>query len=96
MAPFLLFRMILGYGSITVCSFLIFCISLTHKRGTPYTGWKYTMIKLWCKISARLTFYGVGILWFEEEKIDLDYKQYLGPDWKDNKDAKPSTIISNH
>ena len=54
------------------------------------------MIKLWCKISARLTFYGVGILWFEEEKIDLDYKQYLGPDWKDNKDAKPSTIISNH
>lgn len=28
--------------------------------------------------------------------MEFDYKKYLGPDWKPNKNLKPSTIISNH
>jgi hypothetical protein len=39
---------------------------------------------------------GAGIFYINEEKVDLDYKKYLGPDWKANKNAKAGTIISNH
>lgn len=86
----------MGYGSLAVISIIIFFLSLTHKKGTPYTGWKYTVISIITKIAARMNLLGAGFIWIETETIEYDYKKYLGPDWKENKNLMPGTIISNH
>jgi hypothetical protein len=77
----------MGYGSIALTAIGIFFLSLNHKSGTAYTGWKFTLIKFMCYCSARLTLLAVGIFYIDEEKVDFDYKKYLGPDWKENKNA---------
>jgi len=96
LAPTLIFRLLIGYGGIACVSILIFFISLTHKRGTPYTGWKFSLISTACTISARITLAGVGIFKINEQKVDIDYKKYLGPDWKPDPKGFAGTIISNH
>jgi len=37
-----------------------------------------------------------GILRWETEYIEYDYKKYLGPDWKYDPNKKPTMIIGNH
>lgn len=36
-----------------------------------------------------------GMLWYTLKNEEVDYKKYLGPDWKPT-DRKPSTIVCNH
>jgi len=96
LAPTLLARMILGYGSIALCSCSIFLLSLTQKKDTPYTGWRFKLISIWTSVSARLTLLASGIFYINEENVDFDYKKYLGPDWKADKNAKPGSVICNH
>ena len=36
-----------------------------------------------------------GIYFFRHKKLDVDYKKYLGPEWKPT-NRIPSTIVSNH
>lgn len=60
-APGLIIRLIAAYGGIAVVSVIIFFISLTHKRGTPYKGWKLDLIAFMCSVSARITLYSVGV-----------------------------------
>lgn len=92
----LFIRMICGYGALALCSVCIFFLSFTHKKGTPYTGWKFSLISVWCSMAARINLLCVGIWYIHNEDVDYDYKKYLGPDWKADKNKKPGTIITNH
>ena len=74
MAPLLTTRLLMGYGSLAVISILIFFLSLTHEKGTPYTGWKFTVISIMCKTAARMNLLCAGFVWIEEETIEYDYK----------------------
>ena len=44
----------------------------------------------------RVILIAVGILSFETEYIDYDYKKYLGPEWKDDKNKIGTVVIGNH
>ena len=37
-----------------------------------------------------------GVVWVTVEDVDYDYRPYLGPDWKNDKSLKPSTLVGNH
>ena len=95
MAPTIFIRLILAYGSIAVVSIIIFCISISHKRGEPYSGWKYSLIEFSCRWCARTVMFMVSVLWIDEVKINYDYKKYLGEDWEPT-NQKPGSIVSNH
>jgi len=79
-----------------LCSLSIYLLGLTHKKDTPYTGWKFRLISIWCSCAARMVLLSSGILYINEENVDFDYKKYLGPDWKADKNAKPGSVICNH
>lgn len=93
--PLIFIKLISAYGSIAVVSILIFFLSLTHKRGEPYSGWKYSLIEKSCSWCARNVLFMVSVFWIDEVKVDYNYSKYLGPDWKPSKKL-PSTIVSNH
>ena len=94
--PLLFTRMICGYGGLAICSICIWFLSLTHKAETPYTGWKRKLIASMCSITARICLFNAGMWWINKEEVDFDYKKYLGPEWKADKNKLPGSIISNH
>jgi hypothetical protein len=94
--PILFTRMICGYGALALCSICIWFLSLTHKEGTPYTGWKRWLIEKMCTITARITLFHIGMWWINVDEVNLDYKEYLGPEWKADKNKLPGSIITNH
>lgn len=46
-------------------------------------------------VGGRVNMYVVGILYFETPKVEVDYSEYLGPDWKMTFEGYGS-VISNH
>ena len=54
------------------------------------------LITFFGKLSVRLQAFIAGLVWVDVEYVkDVDYKKWLGPDWKPSF-SNPSTIVSNH
>jgi len=49
-----------------------------------------------CSVSARITLACSGVLFIKEQEVEYDYRKYLGPDWKPDRNLKPGSIITNH
>lgn len=47
------------------------------------------------KFAMRALSFFAGIFYFRHHKSDIDYKKYLGPEWKPS-DRIPSTYVGNH
>ena len=47
------------------------------------------------KMCSRIVAFLMGVFYYTHKKLDVDYKKYLGPDWKPT-DRKPSTYLPNH
>lgn len=45
MAPFIFMRVFSGWFGIVICAFGVYIVSLFHKKGTPYKGLEYTLIR---------------------------------------------------
>lgn len=95
LAPTVFLRVFIGYFTIMICSVIIFSISLSHKRGDPYKGWKLKVVTICCSITARVTILMMSCLWVDTKQIKADYSKWLGPDWKMTFE-RPGSIISNH
>jgi len=67
LAPTLIPRVILGWGAMASCSLVIYCISLTHKKGEPYSGWKLAVINFSCNVSARIVLLTMSIFYITEQ-----------------------------
>ena len=65
MAPTVFIRVFIGYGTIAICSFIVFLVSLTHKRGDPYSGWKYQTVYYCMAFTARVTILMMSCYWVE-------------------------------
>ena len=65
--PFIFLKAFLGCGGIFLCSVVIFCISLTHKRGDPYHGWKLWVVKYSCRAAARIVLYMLSCYYLHEK-----------------------------
>ena len=95
LAPMVFLRVLIGYGAIMICSMIIFALSLSQKRGAPYTGWKLKVVAFCCSVTARITILMMSCFWVDTKRIEKDYSKWLGPDWKMTFE-KPGSVISNH
>jgi lysophosphatidylcholine acyltransferase/lyso-PAF acetyltransferase len=68
---------------------------LFHKKGEPLTGWKHKFVTLGNHLVAKNILFMFGCWSIDNSNVIMDYKEYLGPDWKPTYKGA-STIISNH
>ena len=78
-----------------LCALGIWIIGFFHKAGTPYSKFENLLIKEFCKWSSRLVILTMSGLKITENRPKVDYKKYLGEDWKASYD-NPGSIVSNH
>jgi hypothetical protein len=67
---------------------------ITHTRGTPMPKWKRYLIWQPYFLPRWLIFFA-GVVWIKVERPKIDYKQFLGPDWKPKYEGA-STLLFNH
>ena len=68
---------------------------LGHKAGTPLHPIRRILTKKPGQYLPRLLIFVAGLVWINVERPDIDYKKYLGPDWKPSYRGA-STFVSNH
>lgn len=66
-----------------------------HTFGKPVEPIRRFFILNIGKILVRIKIISIGIYSINWEKPDIDYKKWLGPDWKPSYE-NAGTIISNH
>ena len=91
-------KIFLGWGWImivvTIC--LILLRGYDKKDYLKLSGWKYELVKVLMKSCARLCLFLTCYFWVEHDKDhDIDYSEFLGPDWKAEWDGAP-TYVANH
>lgn len=73
-------------------------LSLFKGKHTMVKGKIYCVLRFMQMAVARWDLFLAGC-WpgmLEEKHLDIDYRKYLGPNWKPNKNLKPTAVISNH
>ena len=65
-------------------------------KNLNFKGLTFRIIRMMQVITSRVTLIAVGILRWETEYVQYDYKKYLGPDWKPDKNKKATVVVSNH
>jgi len=95
LAPFMFPRIIIAWSGFALCSFILSMLSCFNKRGAPYSGTKADIIRFVTKYAAKnvINMLTGGSIEVEERKVD--YKKWLGPDWKCSfKNA--TAVVANH
>ena len=97
-APILLPKILLCVATLAalmITAKLIF-ISAGKNKNLALVGWRKFIVKNMARFTARTCmFLGPGLYWYNLERPQVDWKKYLGPEWKPSYE-NPSTIISNH
>ena len=88
-------RIILSWAGLALCSFILTIVSCFHKKGKPYTGIKSEIIRFTTKCAAKNLLSCMSCWSIEVEERQVDYSEYLGPDWKCSfKNA--TAVVANH
>jgi hypothetical protein len=91
-------KIFLGWGWImfVMASSLTLLYGVKPEDYTKITGWKFRVTKVLMKSAAQVCLFLTGYIWvkYEEDK-EIDYREYLGADWKAEWDGAP-TLIANH
>lgn len=83
--PFSFIRLFIPYFSIALmCVFTYLCTFFKTKEQN-FSGLSYKIIRGFQIVSARLTMLAGGYTKINEIYLDYDYRKYLGPDWKYDK-----------
>jgi 1-acyl-sn-glycerol-3-phosphate acyltransferase len=94
-APFVFIRFGLAMSLVAFAYILTRLINFNvmsgEKPSTRQIEWSKRLHMICTHILCAIS----GVYYFTYTKVDTDYKQYLGPDWKPT-DRKPSTIVANH
>ena len=89
-------RLFIPYFSIFVMCIFTWVASLFKSKNVNFDGLSFKIIRCMQMFTSRATIFMVGILRWETEFVEYDYRKYLGPDWKPDKNKKPTVIVSNH
>lgn len=95
LAPTTFIRFFIGWGSICIQWMAVMVSLIGHDYKLPIPLWRHRLIKAACSMAARTVLFMGGISYVEEPKYDVDYSEYLGPDWKPSWE-NPGTVVSNH
>lgn len=61
----------------------MYLMLLGHKMDEPLPKWREETLRQFLKPTVRAIMLGAGIVWVDyEHRKDVDYKKWLGPDWK--------------
>ena len=66
-----------------------------HKMGTPMRRWRRMLTKYPGQFLPRALVFVSGIIWIDIERPEVDYREYLGPDWTPSYEGA-STLLFNH
>jgi len=89
-------RYIVGYTHCFVHALICIVVMLGEDIEKPLPTWKRKFLIFVVRPSARLILLCAGVIWWTNvERKDVDYKKWLGPDWKCTFDGA-GLQISNH
>ena len=95
----IIFKALIGYSPWILMLVLSLIASVCDTKKTKIKSrWSYHFMRMLQMIVARWDLFLMGC-WpglLKVENIDVDYKKYLGPDWKKDSTREPTTIIANH
>lgn len=75
-------RWTLTWSTLIVYLFIVQFILLGTKPGQPLGNFRISLINFFIHNLGFLHFFGSGVLKCTKTNPILDYKKYLGPDWK--------------
>ena len=97
-APILLPKILICFATLAlllISAKLVF-ISAGKNKNLALVGWRKAIVKNMARFTARsCLFIGAGMYWYKLVRPVVDWKKYLGPEWKASYE-NPSSIISNH
>lgn len=89
-------KMLLSFGIMVLYVFSCIWFMIGHKKGTPLSKWRLLGVRFFCFLYGRLHLLFVGITYISSENAEkVDYRKYLGPDWK-RKFEGTGVIVANH
>ena len=63
-----------------------FTVAMTKQSAFPYRmirdGWRYQLTIFLVRTFGFLKILSAGVLTMPKKRVNVDYKEYLGPDWK--------------
>jgi len=88
--------MIIAWGMMFVWSIFLIPMMIGAPKGRPIEKWRYALVNCWIKPPLRVFLFTAGVTWMSKgRKRDIDYKKWLGPDWKLTFDGA-GIQVSNH
>ena len=104
LAPFNVYRYIFGWSGYALCwAVMTFCSYLKENEMgphgvivTPFTGYSRTIVRLSNRFAAWTCLKAMGCFYIDEIFLDVDYEEYLGPNWRVPEGTQPGSRISNH
>ena len=95
-APYILPRFLLALFLPALYCFFLKVILIGSKRGQKNPAWKTAIFKWLAKYMSRLmVMVSGGLFFYKHERINKDYKKYLGPDWTPKFEGA-SSYVCNH
>lgn len=97
-SPTGLARLIIPYSSIAVMCLVTYILSFFKKSNNNFNGISFRIIRGFQIFTGYATLIASGIPRMKVINLEVDYSDYLGPDWKPSqlKDKKATAIVSNH
>jgi hypothetical protein len=88
-------RAFIVFGIIITYTVYVNICMLGHKAGQPLHPVRRILTKLPGQYMPRALIFCFGVLWIKVTRPEVDWRQYLGPDWKPVYKGA-STYICNH
>lgn len=95
LAPLVFARFFIGWGSVALLWVWVKLVAMGHNPMTPMPPWRRKLIRIATTACARVVLLMMSGLRVNEPKLEVDYSEYLGPDWQPSYE-NPGTVISNH
>lgn len=95
-APILLPRFVVSLSWVIIGYLIVKAININVREGDMPSETQMRLSMSTIKFLKRcIAFTGAGIYYYSMEKVNVNYSEFLGPDWKPT-ERVPSTFICNH
>jgi hypothetical protein len=97
-SPFILMRYGTAVVSWAILATTTRIVMIGHKEGDPISGFRGWFLHFCIKYTAKITMICIGCFFIDIKNVEVDYEEYLGPDWKKNgiDFDKCGSVVVNH
>lgn len=83
-----------GLAVIVICLICMACL-IGHESGTAVPKWRVKTCRFLIVPLLRFLNFTMGMVWINLRRIDVDWRKYLGPDWKPSYEGA-GIQVANH